>query len=75
MLQVFRNHEEDLAELERVLPRFSESIDLRFTTRLRMQLRRVKSILSHVRSNDGPAIEVDRAVDEGEHETSITGFE
>ena len=51
----FQIYEEDLGELERILPQFSEALTSALNSRLRVQLRRVQAILSNVRWNYGPA--------------------
>lgn len=58
MPQLFQVHEEDLGELERMLPQLSEVLSTSLDNRLRMKLRRCQSILSNVRWNYGPHTEV-----------------
>jgi len=56
---MFQMYEEDLAELERVIPEFSDSMMGKLSPRMRTQLRRCKEILSNVRWNYGPHSEVE----------------
>lgn len=58
MPKLFQVNEEDLGELERILPQLSEALTSAMDNRLRVQLRRCQSILSHVRWNYGPHSEV-----------------
>ena len=60
-MKLFQINEDDLAELERTLPQFADalSITLNYNSRLRVQFRRVQSILSAVRWNYGPPTEVE----------------
>jgi hypothetical protein len=61
MGKMFQIHEEDLAELERLLPAIADRMtcapDL-LNNAMRMKLRRVQEIISHVRWNYGPPSEV-----------------
>lgn len=60
MLSVnYRINEQDLGELERILPALSEATMSELTPRLRTQLRRAKQILSDVRWHYGPAENVE----------------
>jgi hypothetical protein len=59
MSKLFQIHEDDLAELERTIPQFSDAMMLNLTSRLRTQLRRCQTILSNVRWNYGPPTEVE----------------
>jgi len=52
--QLFQVHEEDLAELERVLPQLSEALIPVLDNKTKVQLRRCQSILSNIRWNYGP---------------------
>lgn len=54
MPSLFQVHEEDLGELERVLPQLAEALSPSLDNRTRMKLRRVQSILSAIRWNYGP---------------------
>jgi len=51
MLQIY---EDDLSELEKIIPEISGAMMEHLTPRMRTQLRRCKDILSHVRWNYGP---------------------
>ena len=74
MAKLFEIYEDDLAELERILPALGEAMMPHLTNPLRVQLRRCQSILSNIRWNYGPPSEVkviscrDDA-DEGEYQT------
>jgi hypothetical protein len=54
MSRLFQIYEDDLAELERVLPELLEGLRCPFDNRQKVQVRRVQSILSNVRWNYGP---------------------
>lgn len=61
----FQITEDDLAELEHTLPQLQDDLFDKLTQpecapRLRRQLNRVKEILSNVRWNYGPPLEVER---------------
>ena len=51
--------EDDLAELERLLPEVTMALWPQLDNRLRVQLRRIKDILSKVRWDYGPPTEVE----------------
>ena len=57
-MKLFQIHEDDLGELEHTLPQLSEALLPVLNGRLRVQLRRIQTILSNVRWNYGPANEV-----------------
>ncbi len=59
MSKVYQINESDLGELERILPQLAEAAEPAMDNRLRVQLRRCKSILSNVRWDYGPASEVE----------------
>jgi len=59
MSKTYMINENDLGELERILPQLAEAAESAMDNRLRVQLRRCKSILSNVRWNYGPASEVE----------------
>jgi hypothetical protein len=59
MSRLFQVYEDDLAELERIVPDFSSSMMAQLTPRMRTQLRRCKEILSNIRWNYGPHTEVE----------------
>lgn len=55
LLQIYEN---DLGELERILPQLAEVLTPSLDNCLRVQLRRCQSILSNVRWNYGPPTNV-----------------
>lgn len=59
MPKLFQIHEDDLAALEHTLPEIADAIMPHLNGRLRVQIRRVRDILSNVRWNYGPPDEVD----------------
>ena len=56
MSKLFHIYEDDLVELERILPDIlaNTSFEIHFTARQRTQARRVKDILSNIRWDYGP---------------------
>lgn len=66
MAALFQIHEDDLAELERVLPQIANLMMTRLDGRLRVQFRRCQAILSNVRWNYGPPDEVEVVADDQE---------
>ncbi|QDT52427.1 hypothetical protein Pan44_04380 [Caulifigura coniformis] len=58
MSRLYKITDEDLAELEKTLPKLSESLMIHLTPSLRTSLRRCKNILSDVRWHYGPAEQV-----------------
>lgn len=56
--RLFRIHEEDLVDLERILPDLCMALYDVIDNRLRVQLRRVKDIVSNVRWEYGPPLQV-----------------
>jgi hypothetical protein len=60
MAKLFQIYEDDLAELERALPEFSDRLMGVLDNRLRTQLRRVQTIISNVRWNYGPPAHVEK---------------
>lgn len=58
MARMLQIHEEDLGELERILPQLAEAVGSMLDTRQRVQFRRVQKILSDVRWNYGPHVNV-----------------
>lgn len=54
--KLFHVYEDDLAELERILPDIlsNPSLEIHFAARQRTQVRRVKDILSNIRWDYGP---------------------
>lgn len=59
MSRLFQINEEDLGELERTIPQLSEAMMAILDNRLRVQLRRMKTILSNVRWDYGPPSEIE----------------
>lgn len=59
-MKLFQIYEDDLADLEKVLPEIAEAIGAETTARLRVQIRKVQSILSKVRWNYGPPTEIEK---------------
>lgn len=59
MGKLFQIYEEHLSELEHTLPELSDALMPHLDNRLRVQLRRIKAILSDVRWNYGPPGEVE----------------
>lgn len=60
MSKLFQIYEEDLQELERVLPDLTDALAEHLTARQRTQIHRVQSILTNVRWNYGPPRNVQR---------------
>lgn len=60
MSKLFQIYEDDLADLERVLPEIIESLAVHLTPRIRTQVSRVQTILMNVRWNYGPPTNVKR---------------
>jgi hypothetical protein len=58
MSKLFRIEEEDLGELERIMPQLADALMPTLNNQLRVQLRRCKTILSNVRWEYGPATQV-----------------
>jgi len=56
MGKLFQITEQDLGELERVLPSISDDLMCSLQTRHKVQLRRVQAILSNVRWRYGPPL-------------------
>jgi len=56
--KLFQIYEDDLAELERIMPQLCDAIMEKLDNRLRCQLRRCQTILSNVRWNYGPPTNV-----------------
>lgn len=59
MSKLFQIYEEDLAELEKILPELAEVLVANLTGRTRIKLRRCQAILSNVRWNYGPPTDVE----------------
>lgn len=55
MSKLFRIEEEDLGELEQIIPQLADALMPALNNKLRVQLRRCKTILSDVRWEYGPA--------------------
>ena len=65
MPRLFQIHEENLAELERLVPELGEALNAAHITPCqRTQLRRCKMILSNIRWNYGPPTEFERIATE-----------
>jgi hypothetical protein len=60
MSKLHQINEEDLSELEQVMPQLAQILMPALNNKLRVQLRRCQSILSNVRWNYGPpsAVEI-----------------
>ena len=65
MARLFQINEEDLSELERTLPQFADAMMPVLDNRLRVQIRRVQTILTNVRWDYGPPTEVEKIPAEG----------
>ncbi len=59
MSRLYQIYEDDLAELERTLPQLADAMTPSLDNRLRVQWRRVQTILSNVRWNYGPPTDVE----------------
>lgn len=59
MSRLMQIYEQDLVELERIVPDLGGAMMPHLTPRMRTQLRRCKDILSNVRWNYGPHTEVE----------------
>lgn len=71
MAKMFQIYEEDLGDLERLLPQIAEAVEPNLNNKLRVQLRRVQSILSSVRWGYGPPSEVQIVPADGEPDHSV----
>lgn len=59
MSKLFQIYEDDLGELEKLIPRLGEALETPLlSNRIKTQLRRCKIILSNVRWNYGPPDEI-----------------
>lgn len=65
-MRLFQINENDLNELERVLPELIEALEPSMANRHRVQARRVKQIISDVRWSYGPASECEAIAAEEE---------
>jgi Tfp pilus assembly ATPase PilU len=63
MSSLFQIYEDDLVDLERILPSLADAMTSSLTPRLKTQLRRVQKILSDVRWNYGPPSHVETVAD------------
>ncbi len=52
--KLFQITEDDLSELERMLPDIADALYPKMDNRLRVQLRRIQAIMSSIRWNYGP---------------------
>lgn len=59
MAKLFQVYEEDLSELEQILPQLAQALTSTLDNRLRMKLRRCQTILSNVRWDYGPPTNVE----------------
>lgn len=57
--KMFQITEDDLADLERIMPRIADEMMVHLTARTKIGLRRIQKILSDVRWNYGPPGEVE----------------
>lgn len=62
--KMYQIREDDLCELERVLPELHVALGVNTTPAVRTKLRRVKTILSNVRWDYGPHENVENVDDE-----------
>jgi hypothetical protein len=60
MSKVYQIYENDLGELEQVLPQLAQALTPVLNNRLRVQLRRCQTILSNVRWDYGPPSEIEK---------------
>ena len=58
MSKLFQITEEDLSDLEATLPQLADALTLSLDNGLRIKIRRVQTIMSRVRWNYGPPINV-----------------
>ena len=58
MSKLFRIEEPDLCELEQIVPQLADALMPELNNKIRVQLRRCKTILSNVRWEYGPAEQV-----------------
>ncbi len=66
MPKLFQVYEEDLGELEKILPQLAEALVRNLDNRSRIKLRRCQAILSNVRWNYGPPTEITATPADGE---------
>lgn len=59
MSKLFQIYEEDLGELEHLLPQLAEALVPSLDNRLRVKLRRCQKVLTDVRWNYGPPTQVE----------------
>lgn len=69
--RLFQVREDDLSELERVLPQIAEALTPVMNNRSRVHLRRCQSILSSIRWGYGPPKEVTRIDCEGDADQPV----
>jgi hypothetical protein len=60
MSKLFQIYEDDLGELEQMLPQLAQALMPVLNNKLRVQLRRCQTILSSVRWDYGPPTEVEK---------------
>ena len=73
MSKLYRINEDDLAELERTLPVFSDALFTTMNAALKIKFRRVQKILSDVRWSYGPPSHVERVSDD-DTEANDSGY-
>ncbi len=62
MSKLFQVYENDLGELEQLMPQLAQALMPVLDNKLRVQLRRCQAILSNVRWNYGPPSEVETSL-------------
>jgi hypothetical protein len=70
-VKLFQVTEDDLAELERILPQLGEALTPILTGRMRVHLRRCQTILLSIRWGYGPPTDIRRIADDGEDGYSL----
>lgn len=58
--KLFQIYQDDLADLERIVPQISDKLMEHLDPALKTQFRRLKTILSDVRWNYGPPLHVEK---------------
>jgi hypothetical protein len=71
MPQLFQITEDNLGELEQILPQLADALLSNLDNRLRVKLRRCQAILSNVRWNYGPPRNVKAIPAEPDEDTQI----
>lgn len=70
MSKLFQIHEDDLCDMERILPLMSDAMLPHLTPRLKTQIRRIQKILSDVRWSYGPPSHVETVSDDADPEVN-----